>query len=86
MHYGTCLLTNASKPWVHLPWYITQHRWESTTYGLRDVALCGYRRVCFVWTEESLQRGINVISHPRYTADEARGVVPLNVSVNVANL
>lgn len=54
MHYGTYILTYASKPRVRLPWYITQHRRESTTNGLRNVALRGYRRVCFVWTEESL--------------------------------
>lgn len=86
MHCGTFILTYASKPRVHLPRDITQHRRESTTHGLRNVALRGYRRVCFVWTEESLQRGINVVSHPRYTADEAGGVVLLNVIVNVTEL
>lgn len=47
-------LTNSGKPWVYLPRYITQDGREGATVGLRDVALCCYRRVRFVWTEEGL--------------------------------
>lgn len=51
--FGTNILTYASKPWIHLPRYITQHRGESTTYRLKNVALRCYGRVCFIWPEES---------------------------------
>lgn len=53
-HYGTYKLTYAGKPGVYLPWYITQDRREGTTVGLGDVALCRYRGVGFIWTEEGL--------------------------------
>lgn len=86
MHYGTYTLTYASKPWVHLPRYVTQDRRESTTVGLRDVALCHHWRVCFIWTEEGLQRGIDVVSHTRYAAYEAGSIMPLNIVVDVTNL
>lgn len=47
-------LTDSGKPWVYLPRYITQDGREGAAVGLRDVALCCYRRVRFVWTEEGL--------------------------------
>lgn len=78
--------TYSSKPGVYLPGYITQDRREGATVGLRYISLCRYRGVGFIWTEEGLQRGVDVVSYPGYAADEAGSIMPLDLIVNVTNL
>lgn len=79
-------LTYASKPGVYFPRHITQYRWKRPTVGLRDVTLCCYRRVCHVWTEVRLQRGVDVVSHSRYASYETWSIVFLDFIFNVTNL
>lgn len=86
MYYGIYRLTYASKPRICLPWYITQDGREGATVGFRDVALCLYRRVSFIWTEEGFKRGVDVVSYSGYAAYEAWSVMPLDLIVNVTNL
>lgn len=83
---GGVNLTYAGKPGVYFPRHITQDRRKRPTVGLRDVTLCCYRRVCYVWTEIGLQRGVDIVSHAGYATYEAWSIVSLDFIVNVTNL